>query len=122
MHHQPAIAPRGQPLRGHRAIREVEVGGAGVLFQAEGHLELAGLDLGNRVLAVVDEDVAPGVDVIADLPLDLEVEDVPDRAVDADPAAREVVVVRVSHLALRPAQIALQPESKIEPDIIAQEE
>src|SRR6185503_6847059 len=90
--------------------------GAGVLIQAERQLELADDHLGVVELLVVEEDVAPAVAAANQLALDLEVEEVPDLAGDADAPPRDVepADVLLGQRRLRAAQVAREPRAQVD--------
>ncbi len=90
MNHGAPIASGRKKIGDARTVDEVQIRRARVLVEAERHLELAGLDLREAVLLVVHVDVAPGIPVVANLALNLIVEEVEDFAVDADATSSDI--------------------------------
>ena len=84
MQHHARIATRRQLACREGAIHEVQIGRPRVLVEAERQPELSALHLEAGDRPHVDEHVAPRL-VVGQLPLDLELDDVEQLALDAHP-------------------------------------
>src|SRR4026209_2139838 len=113
MHHDAEIASGRQARRGHRTVDEIKIRGAGILFEAEGELELPALNLDGVELSVVGIHVAPDL-TRSDFCLDLKKQFVRDLPFDAHTAPREIECLRtlLDLRSLRIADMSLQSRER----------